>query len=243
MAPLTSLIQERMYRDSCLDGAARCTPDATSSQLLPRPVTARVGSRVRRRVAPTAAQHPVTSHAANTLAFWDISGPARAGAGSFEIAGAAPATAVKLYISGSYERLGASVLQRSEDNPVVHAQAAVLAGIATATAMNLIWLVKTRLQLDNLTAEGGGARQYRGNLDCIRQVLRKEGLFRLYCGLRASYLGTVEMALHLVPTSVPGFSFRRPCGLATEGEHVLHEIGTLLSTTDAVGLLSWPQRL
>ncbi|KAL1840202.1 hypothetical protein VTK73DRAFT_3823 [Phialemonium thermophilum] len=84
------------------------------------------------------------------------------------IAGVAPATAVKFYVYGNCKRLGASVLDRSQDDPLVHAQAAVLAGIATATATNLICLVKTRLQLDRFQAEGGVTRQYQGSVDFVR---------------------------------------------------------------------------
>lgn len=35
-------------------------------------------------------------------------------------------------------------------------------------------------------------------MDCVRQVVRTEGIRRLYRGLSASYLGTVETAMHLV---------------------------------------------
>lgn len=41
-------------------------------------------------------------------------------------------------------------------------------------------------------------RQYSGSLDCIRQVVRSEGIRGLYRGLTASYLGTAETVLHLV---------------------------------------------
>lgn len=35
-------------------------------------------------------------------------------------------------------------------------------------------------------------------MDCVRQVIRHEGIRGLYRGMSASYLGTVETALHLV---------------------------------------------
>lgn len=84
-----------------------------------------------------------------------------------------------------------------EDSTLIHAQAAISAGIATSTATNPIWLVKTRLQLDKAQASTGN-RRYKNSLDCIRQVLRQEGLGGLYKGLSASYLGAAETALHLV---------------------------------------------
>lgn len=82
---------------------------------------------------------------------------------------------------------------------MVHAQAAMAAGMATATATNPIWLVKTRLQLDALNTQAAGTpRRYANSLDCVRQVLQKEGIGGLYRGLSASYLGTIETMLHLV---------------------------------------------
>lgn len=113
------------------------------------------------------------------------------------LAGVVPATAIKFYVYGNCKRIGAHVLGLGEDSTLIHAQAAISAGIATATATNPIWLVKTRLQLDKAQTATGN-RRYRNSLDCVRQVLRHEGLKGLYKGLSASYLGSVETALHLV---------------------------------------------
>lgn len=98
---------------------------------------------------------------------------------------------MKFYTYGSCKAFGSSLGYR-DDSALLHAQAAVAAGIATATATNPIWLIKTRLQLDKNT------RQYRNTLDCVRKVVGQEGIKGLYRGLSASYLGTVETALHLV---------------------------------------------
>lgn len=116
------------------------------------------------------------------------------------LAGVVPATAVKFYVYGNCKRLGAGFLGYAEDSAVVHAQAAICAGIATATATNPIWLVKTRLQLDKTQPLGGRppSRRYRNSIDCVRQVVRHEGVRGLYRGLSASYLGSIETALHLV---------------------------------------------
>lgn len=83
---------------------------------------------------------------------------------------------------------------------MIHAQAAIAAGIATASLTNPIWLVKTRLQLDKASAKENGiaVRQYKNSFDCIRKVFRAEGIRGFYHGLSASYLGTIETALHLV---------------------------------------------
>lgn len=87
------------------------------------------------------------------------------------------------------------MLGRRPDDTLVHAISAATAGLVTGTATNPIWLVKTRLQLDK--AQSTGTRQYRNSIDCVRQVLRKEGLRGLYRGLAASYLGAIETTLHL----------------------------------------------
>lgn len=103
-----------------------------------------------------------------------------------------PATAVKFWVYGNVKTLGARFFET--DGALVHAQAAVAAGIATATMTNPIWVVKTRLQLDQQTI----ARRYRNSLDCVRQILAREGVSGLYRGLSASYLGSIETVLHLV---------------------------------------------
>lgn len=116
------------------------------------------------------------------------------------MAGVVPATAIKFYVYGNCKRVGAQLMGHTEDSAMVHAQAAICAGLATSTATNPIWLVKTRLQLDKTQTNTGGpsARRYRNSIDCIRQVMRTEGLGGFYRGLSASYLGSIETALHLV---------------------------------------------
>ncbi|OAQ95882.1 hypothetical protein LLEC1_02886 [Akanthomyces lecanii] len=85
------------------------------------------------------------------------------------LVGVVPAQAIKFYAYGNCKRLGARLLGRTENDTLVHAQAAVAAGIATATTTNPIWL-----------------------------VLKNEGIAGFYKGLSASYLGTLETVVHLV---------------------------------------------
>ncbi|KAL2173620.1 mitochondrial carrier domain-containing protein [Thermothelomyces heterothallicus CBS 202.75] len=151
------------------------------------------------------------------------------------LAAVVPATAVKFYVYGNCKRLGASILGRGEGDSFVHAQAAILAGVATATATNPIWLVKTRLQLDKSQVAGGATRQYRGSLDCVRKVLRQEGLPGLYRGLTASYLGTVETAFHLILYERFKVLFHKSLRPENWDNPMLNELATWASTTGAAG--------
>ncbi|KAJ5547091.1 Mitochondrial carrier protein RIM2 [Penicillium frequentans] len=151
------------------------------------------------------------------------------------LAGVVPATAIKFYVYGNCKRIGAQVFGLGEDSTLIHAQAAISAGIATATATNPIWLVKTRLQLDRAQT-ATGARRYRNSLDCVQQVLRQEGIRGLYKGLSASYLGSVETALHLVLyerlKTMMAQSLGSPDGKDTAAQK---EITSWISTTGAAG--------
>lgn len=151
------------------------------------------------------------------------------------LAGVVPATAIKFYVYGNCKRIGAHVLGYGEDSTLIHAQAAISAGIATATATNPIWLVKTRLQLDKAQAATGN-RRYKNSLDCVRQVLRQEGLGGLYKGLSASYLGSVETALHLVMYERLKTIMQKSLG-SPEGKETAtqKEITSWISTTGAAG--------
>ncbi|PYH99791.1 mitochondrial carrier [Aspergillus ellipticus CBS 707.79] len=109
------------------------------------------------------------------------------------LTGVVPASAVKFYTYGNCKRLLPDVLGCDKDTTLVHAMSAACAGIATGSATNPIWVVKTRLQLDK-----AGARRYKSSLDCVKQILQHEGPKGLYRGLTASYLGSIETTLHLV---------------------------------------------
>lgn len=81
----------------------------------------------------------------------------------------------------------------------VHLLAAAGAGVATGTATNPIWLVKTRVQLMRRDPT-----QHIGSvtLRCIRNVWRDEGLVGFYRGLSASFMGG---------TGRGGFMIADPC--------------------------------
>ncbi|KAJ5591821.1 Mitochondrial carrier protein RIM2 [Penicillium hispanicum] len=151
------------------------------------------------------------------------------------LAGVVPATAIKFYVYGNCKRIGAHMLGYGEDSTLIHAQAAISAGIATATATNPIWLVKTRLQLDRAQTTTG-TRRYRNSADCVRQVLRQEGIRGLYKGLSASYLGSVETALHLVLYERLKTILHKSLGSHDGTETAAQkEITSWISTTGAAG--------
>ena len=115
------------------------------------------------------------------------------------LVGLVPARGINFYVYGNGKRLISEHLNQGREAPWVHLVSGVVAGVATSTATNPIWMVKTRLQLDKNVAErSGGAtlRRYRNSLDCARQILRGEGVRGLYKGMSASYLGVAESTMH-----------------------------------------------
>lgn len=118
------------------------------------------------------------------------------------LVGVVPSRAINFYVYGNTKRL---INEHFGYEPAqapmgVHLVSAATAGIATGTATNPIWVVKTRLQLDKTNASHipGRSRQYLNSLDCIKQTIRHEGPLGLYRGLSASYLGVSESTFHWV---------------------------------------------
>ncbi len=118
------------------------------------------------------------------------------------LVGVVPARAINFYVYGNGKRILNDHFnpEGRENMWSIHLTAAAIAGIATGTATNPIWLVKTRLQLDKNTASNDPTRgrQYRNSWDCIKQTVRHEGIKGLYRGLSASYLGVTESTLQWV---------------------------------------------
>ncbi|ORY74591.1 mitochondrial carrier domain-containing protein, partial [Protomyces lactucae-debilis] len=104
--------------------------------------------------------------------------------------GIVPARSINFFSYGTGKRLLSDAFYDGKENSMVHLSAAAIAGIITSTATNPIWLVKTRLQLDK--AHDVTQRQYSNSFDCLKKVLKQEGLRGLYKGLTASYLGVSE---------------------------------------------------
>lgn len=107
------------------------------------------------------------------------------------LVGVIPARSINFFTYGTTKELYSRTFNKGQETAWVHLLAAGTAGIATATATNPIWLIKTRVQLD----KAGTTRQYRNSWDCLKSVLKHEGIYGLYKGLSASYLGSVETIL------------------------------------------------
>lgn len=115
--------------------------------------------------------------------------------------GVVPARSINFYVVGNGKRIIADYGNNGEESAWVVLCAAAMAGIVTSTATNPIWLIKTRLQLDkNIVEKTGGVakRRYKNSWDCIKQVVRQEGIRGLYKGMSASYLGVTESTLQWV---------------------------------------------
>lgn len=121
---------------------------------------------------------------------------------SANLIGVVPARSINFYVYGNGKRiLNERFNPEGKENVwSIHLVAAAIAGIATGTATNPIWLVKTRLQLDKNKASGdpNRGRQYKNSWDCVKQTVRHEGIKGLYRGLSASYLGVTESTLQWV---------------------------------------------
>jgi solute carrier family 25 protein 33/36 len=118
------------------------------------------------------------------------------------LTGVVPARSINFYVYGNGKRiLNEHFNPEGRENVwSIHLAAAAIAGIATGTATNPIWLVKTRLQLDRnkATNDPTRGRQYKNSWDVVKQTLRHEGIKGLYRGLSASYLGVTESTLQWV---------------------------------------------
>lgn len=78
-----------------------------------------------------------------------------------------------------------------KDTPGVHMVSAAIAGAISSCTTNPIWVVKTRLQLDN-------ERVPTSLPTIVRRILNESGLRGFWRGLSASMWGTSETVVHFV---------------------------------------------
>lgn len=78
--------------------------------------------------------------------------------------------------------------------PLVHMCSAIGAGVSTVLVTNPLWVVKTRLQTQDMGLKIYWNR-YSGTFDGIRSIVRREGFSRLYAGLVPSLIGVSHVAV------------------------------------------------
>ncbi|EIW58132.1 mitochondrial carrier [Trametes versicolor FP-101664 SS1] len=116
------------------------------------------------------------------------------------LVGVVPARSINFFTYGNGKQIIANRFNNGEENSWVHLTAAAFAGIATGTATNPIWVVKTRLQLDahRPAAIPAGQSFFGGSITMFKKILREEGVRGFYKGLSASYLGVTEGTIQWV---------------------------------------------
>lgn len=80
------------------------------------------------------------------------------------------------------------------ESKTVHILSASFAGFTSITLTNPIWMVKTRMQLE----ESLQGRRRTSTAGCVRYIYRMEGLRGFYRGMSASYVGISETVIHFV---------------------------------------------
>ncbi|KAJ7623591.1 mitochondrial carrier protein RIM2 [Roridomyces roridus] len=111
------------------------------------------------------------------------------------LVGVVPARSINFFTYGNGKQIIANKFNDGQENTWVHLSAAAVAGIATGTATNPLWVVKTRLQLDSSTRTG---ERLSGSWATIRLIMKENGIRGFYKGLSASYLGVSEGVIQWV---------------------------------------------
>jgi solute carrier family 25 folate transporter 32 len=89
--------------------------------------------------------------------------------------------------------------------PAQHLASAAQAGALVCLLTNPVWVAKTRMQLQRVsaaaagTAVAAGAQQYRGLAHCLVTIARDEGMRGLYKGLLPSLLLVRRHPLAVLP--------------------------------------------
>ncbi|KAH7724668.1 Protein T09F3.2 [Aphelenchoides avenae] len=105
------------------------------------------------------------------------------------LVGVAPSKAVYFYTYSTSKRFWNEAEIFVPNSAMVHMVSAGFAGFVTATVINPVWLVKTRLQLHH------GPFPLR---TCIARIYKNEGIRGFYKGVTASYVGISETIIQFV---------------------------------------------
>ncbi|KAK0396206.1 hypothetical protein QR680_001620 [Steinernema hermaphroditum] len=105
------------------------------------------------------------------------------------LVGVAPSKAVYFYVYSTSKRFWNENPSFLPDSAIVHMMSAGTAGFVSASVINPVWLVKTRLQLHEGPITVGS---------CIRRIYQREGMKGFYKGVTASYMGISETMIQFV---------------------------------------------
>ena len=116
------------------------------------------------------------------------------------LVGVVPARSINFFTYGNGKQIIAEKFNNGQEASWVHLCAAACAGIATGTATNPIWVVKTRLQLTKEDRNSRAPKRsfFSGSVDMVKKIMREEGPRGFYKGLSASYLGVTEGTIQWV---------------------------------------------
>lgn len=109
------------------------------------------------------------------------------------LVGVIPARSINFFTYGITKQFLSKNFNNNNEATWIQLISAGCAGIATSTATNPIWLVKTRMQLD---ANKGGPKI--NAIQYFISIYKKEGIPAFYKGLTASYLGSLEGVIQWV---------------------------------------------
>jgi solute carrier family 25 protein 33/36 len=132
-----------------------------------------------------------------------------------------PGRAINFFTYGNGKRLIAEKLNDGRENSWVYLSAAALAGIVTGTATNPVWVVKTRLQLVQ-----GDKKVLGGSWNCIKKIMREEGIRGFYKGLSASYLGVTEGTIQWVI-----YEHLKKLSIAVDGQNGISQWAGMLGSS------------
>lgn len=108
------------------------------------------------------------------------------------LVGVAPSRAIYFWsYSGTKAKINNMVPKSTKDSPSVHMISAGVAGLVSSCSTNPIWVVKTRLQLEN-------ERVHTSPSTIVRMILKQDGMWGFWRGLTASMYGITETVIHFV---------------------------------------------
>jgi len=86
------------------------------------------------------------------------------------------------------------VILAEDQRYLIHMMSAVASGATTAMVTNPLWVVKTRLQTQDMGLPIRWTR-YSSTFDALQKIVSREGVSRLYSGLAPAMIGTAHVAV------------------------------------------------